>query len=50
MFKRVFLVVLDGFGVGEMEDASKYGDAGTNTLKHIINGKYDKNVKKQLRH
>ena len=34
-FKRVFLVVLDSVGVGEAKDASKYGDIGCNTLKHI---------------
>lgn len=31
--KRVFLIVLDSVGVGEMPDAASYGDAGTNTLK-----------------
>ncbi len=31
--KRVFLIVLDSFGIGEMPDASSYGDAGSNTLK-----------------
>lgn len=31
--KRVFLIVLDSVGVGEMPDAEAYGDAGTNTLK-----------------
>ncbi len=30
--KRVFLIVLDSFGIGEMEDADAYGDKGTNTL------------------
>ena len=30
--KRVFLIVLDSFGIGEMEDAESYGDKGTNTL------------------
>jgi phosphopentomutase len=30
--KRVFLVVLDSFGIGEMPDAASYGDAGSNTL------------------
>ena len=33
MTKRVFLIVLDSCGVGELPDASKYGDAGSNTLK-----------------
>lgn len=30
--KRVFLVVLDSVGIGEMPDASQYGDEGSNTL------------------
>lgn len=30
--KRVFLIVLDSFGIGEMPDAAEYGDKGTNTL------------------
>lgn len=30
--KRVFLIVLDSFGIGEMPDAADYGDAGSNTL------------------
>ena len=30
--KRVFLIVLDSFGIGEMPDADRYGDAGSNTL------------------
>lgn len=33
--KRVFLVVLDSFGIGEMPDADKFGDAGSNTLKTV---------------
>jgi len=34
-FKRIFLIVTDSLGVGELEDAAKYGDAGANTLKHL---------------
>lgn len=30
--KRVFLIVLDSFGIGEMPDASLYGDEGSNTI------------------
>lgn len=30
--KRIFLIVLDSVGIGAMEDAGDYGDAGTNTL------------------
>ncbi len=33
MTKRVFLIVLDSCGVGELPDAAKYGDEGSNTLK-----------------
>ena len=32
MAKRVFLIVLDSFGVGAAPDAAAFGDAGTNTL------------------
>src|SRR5690554_995515 len=35
-FKRIFLLILDSLGVGAADDANKYGDAKTNTLKHII--------------
>lgn len=31
--KRVFLIVLDSVGIGEMPDAAAYGDEGSNTLK-----------------
>ena len=34
-FKRIFLMVLDSVGVGEADDAIKYGDVGCNTLGHI---------------
>lgn len=30
--KRVFLIVLDSVGIGEMTDAADYGDAGSNTI------------------
>ena len=30
--KRVFLIVLDSFGIGGMEDAAQYGDVNVNTL------------------
>ena len=32
MPKRVFVVVLDSFGIGEEPDAAAYGDEGSNTL------------------
>jgi len=31
--KRVFLIVLDSFGIGHAPDADKFGDVGANTLK-----------------
>lgn len=31
--KRVFLIVLDSVGIGELPDAAAFGDAGSNTLK-----------------
>lgn len=37
MIKRVITIVLDGFGVGELPDASHYGDEGSNTLAGIYN-------------
>lgn len=38
--KRVFLIVLDSFGIGEMKDAEKFGDKGTNTLGSVSTSKY----------
>ena len=35
MKKRVFLIVLDSVGIGELPDAEKWGDKGSNTLKAI---------------
>ncbi len=35
MFNRVFFIVLDACGVGELPDAAAYGDAGANTLGHV---------------
>lgn len=31
--KRVFLIVLDSVGIGAMDDAAQFGDAGCNTLR-----------------
>lgn len=33
--KRVFIMVLDSFGIGATRDADKFGDVGSNTLGHI---------------
>lgn len=38
--KRVFLIVLDSFGIGEMPDAAEYGDKGTNTLASVAKSPY----------
>ena len=38
--KRVFLIVLDSFGIGEMPDASEYGDKGTNTIASVSKSPY----------
>lgn len=35
MINRTIIIVLDGFGVGELPDANTYGDEGSNTLKGI---------------
>ena len=34
-YKRVFTIVIDSLGVGEMPDAKEYGDEGADTLGHI---------------
>lgn len=36
MAKRVFLVVLDSFGIGGAPDAGKFGDEGSNTLGAVL--------------
>lgn len=38
--RRVFLIVLDSFGIGEMPDAASYGDFGVNTIKSCSTSKY----------
>ena len=40
MNKRVFLIVLDSFGIGEMPDSEKYNDKGSNTLLSIRKSEY----------
>lgn len=35
MKKRVFLIVLDSFGVGELPDAAAFGDEGSHTLRSV---------------
>lgn len=36
MFNRITLIVLDGAGIGAMPDAPEWGDAGSDTLGHIL--------------
>src|SRR5574344_2131061 len=33
-FKRIFVIVTDSVGIGEMPDAKSFGDVGTNTFVH----------------
>lgn len=35
MYKRIFLIVIDSVGAGELPDSAAYGDKGANTIKHI---------------
>lgn len=34
-YKRIFTIVMDSLGIGEMKDSASYGDVGVNTLGHI---------------
>ncbi len=38
--KRIFLIVLDSFGIGEMKDAAEYGDYDVNTLRSVSGSPY----------
>jgi phosphopentomutase len=35
-FNRILLIVLDGAGIGAMPDAPEWGDAGSDTIGHIL--------------
>ncbi|MEB6570960.1 phosphopentomutase [Staphylococcus auricularis] len=37
-FKRVHLIVMDSVGIGEGPDAEAFGDEGSHTLKHTLEG------------
>ena len=37
--RRVFLIVLDSFGIGEMPDAAQFHDEGSNTIKTVAKSK-----------
>ena len=38
-YNRVFLLVMDGVGIGEAPDAADYGDEGSNTLGSVVGGR-----------
>jgi len=38
-FHRILLIVLDGAGIGAMPDAPEWGDAGSDTLGHILDSR-----------
>lgn len=40
MSKRVFLMVLDSVGIGEMPDSAEYGDEGSNTMRAAAGSPY----------
>ncbi len=39
-FRRICLLVLDSAGIGEMPDAAAWGDAGADTLGHILESRH----------
>ena len=45
--KRVFLIVLDSFGIGAMEDAADYGDIGVDTLYSVSGRSEERRVGKE---
>lgn len=47
--RRVFLIVLDSFGIGELPDAEDFGDKGCNTFRSITSSKeYDTPLMKNM--
>lgn len=40
--KRIFLIVLDSFGIGAMDDAPSYGDYNVNTLRSVASSPHFK--------
>lgn len=42
MGKRVILIVMDSFGVGEMDDSAEYGDYDVNTIRSCMQSPYFK--------
>lgn len=43
--KRAIIIVLDSVGIGEMPDAAKYGDEGSNTLVNIKKARPEMDIK-----
>jgi len=39
LFDRITLIVLDSAGIGEMPDAAEWGDAGSDTIGHILDSR-----------
>ncbi|MBN2422774.1 phosphopentomutase [Candidatus Woesearchaeota archaeon] len=49
VFRRIFIIVLDGCGIGHMPDADRFGDKGANTLVNLskaVNGLHLPNLEK----
>lgn len=47
--RRVFLIVLDSYGIGELPDAADFGDVGSNTLRSITKSKeYDTPLMREM--
>ena len=47
--KRAIIIVLDSVGIGEMPDAAKYGDEGSNTLVNIKKARPEMDLKMCIR-
>lgn len=43
-YKRIFTIVIDSLGIGEMEDSKEYGDVNVDTLAHIAESVKDFNI------
>ena len=47
--RRIFLIVLDSYGIGELPDAADFDDEGSNTLRTITkSGEYDTPLMKSM--
>lgn len=43
-YKRIFVIVMDSVGIGEMKDAIKFNDCGANTFVHVSQAKNGLNI------